>query len=54
VNNYIWIALILLAWTRPIDIYMRVRHPSGLEVDYIKTLAWIIATALIIIGVWFV
>jgi threonine/homoserine/homoserine lactone efflux protein len=54
-NNLIWIGIVLIAWTRPIDIHYtyteRVNGRIVKQRDYVRILAWVIAIALIVWGI---
>ena len=54
-NTLIWIGVVLIAWTRPINIhYTYTETVNGRIVkqrDYVKIAAWLVAIGLIVWGV---
>jgi hypothetical protein len=54
-NTLIWIGIVLIAWTRPIELHYTHREwVNGRlvkERDYVKWVAWVAAVALIMWGV---
>lgn len=57
-NTYIWIAITLIAWTRPIDLYYKTTYTETIngrvvkrvEHDYVKYAAWLAAIVLVVVG----